>query len=322
MRPFVDSFGENAVNLKDVWKEQSNFNEIFRKHPLTFEEKSHVTQHLVLCVMSELNEILSTIQWKQHRKTDIRPNPQQTLAECIDVFKYLVSIAQVWDFSDEDFFDAFWKKSMVVRQRYSEEWIKSVQGKTAIIDIDGVLCDYQNGFSKWLMYNHPDLYLIQSKSEKISRHSLKLTVKEWQSLKHDFRISGEKENLPAYVDAQQFLKRLEQHGIVSVLLTSRPIDRYPNLYADTVSWLKKNNLPYDIILWSHDKADAALDRLSNPVFAVDDDPWYINKYASANIPSFWVNRKEGFSEKINISLEKNDLITEIPTLSKIAISDY
>ena len=124
------------MNLKDVWKEQKDFNNLFRHLPEGFEEQSDLTQHMVLCIMSELNEILNTVHWKHHRNIPIKPNPQQTLSECIDVFKYLITIVQAWGFSEDDFMKAFWKKSMAVRQRHSEEFVKNIQGRTAVIDID------------------------------------------------------------------------------------------------------------------------------------------------------------------------------------------
>ena len=328
MQLFMDSVGENKVNLKDVWLEQSDFDKAFRNHPKSFEEKSNITQHLVLCIMSELDEILSTIHWKHHRKTSIRPNPQQTLSECIDVFKYLVSIAQVWEFSEEDFFKAFWKKSMVVRQRYSEEWIKSVKGKTAIIDIDGVLCDYRTGFLDWISKFRPDLAdhvdrlrLDVDDHYMLTRKDFDLSISSWQELKHYFRISGEKENLPVYPDVYDFLNKLKEQDIVSVLLTSRPIDRYPNLYGDTVSWLKNNKLHHDIVWWSYDKADIALERLSNPVFAIDDDPTYINKFADAGIPAFWICRNGGAKHTQQVFSQQKSIITVIETLTEIPLGE-
>jgi FMN phosphatase YigB (HAD superfamily) len=327
-------FGRNKVNLKDVWSEQSDFNKLFRNLPDSFEQKSDVTQHLVLCIMSELNEILNTVQWKHHRKTDIRPNPQQTLSECIDVFKYLVSIAQVWGFSEEDFFRTFWKKSMVVRQRYSEEWVKSIKGKTAIIDIDGVLCDYRTGFLDWVSAHRPDLseYVDKLRLDEchymLTRKNFNLSTERWQDMKHEFRISGAKENLPVYPDAKDFMRKLKECGIVSVLLTSRPIDRYPNLYGDTVSWLKKNDLYHDVVWWSYDKADKALERLANPIFAVDDDTTYINKFADAGIQTFWVCRNGGAAEEeyqLHSTSSRdysNRPITAVQTLTDIPLGDY
>jgi len=118
-------FRDKEVAKKYQKKEQEDFNDLFRHLPKGFEEQSHLTQHMVLCIMSELDEILNTIHWKHHRNISIKPNPQQTLFECVDVFKYLITIIQAWGFTEKDFIEAFWKKSMVVRQRRSEEFLKN-----------------------------------------------------------------------------------------------------------------------------------------------------------------------------------------------------
>ena len=303
------------MNLKDVWKEQKDFNDLFRHLPEGFEEQSDLTQHMVLCIMSELDEILSTVHWKHHRNIPVKPNPQQTLSECVDVFKYLITIVQAWGFTEKDFIDAFWKKSMVVRQRRTSEFLKNVDGKTAVIDIDGVICDHSQGFLTWLRKSYvlsngqsEKLYNKEKKQgyiDTITRHDLGVTPPEWQELKHEFRISGYKEYMPVFDDAKEFLTKLKNKGIVTVLLTSRPIDRYPNLYADTVAWLEREQLPYDIIWWSYDKADHVVENLPNPLFAVDNDLDQAHKFDSSDIPVYWLcRRKENmkdfiFSESLN-----------------------
>ena len=221
------------MNLKDVWEEQRDFNELFRHLPEGFEKQSDLTQHMVLCIMSELNEILNTIHWKHHRNIPVKPNPHQTLSECVDVFKYLITIIQAWGFSEEDFIKAFWKKSMAVSQRHSEEFVKNIQGKTAVIDIDGVLCDHDKGFKAWLydknMLSAEQHRLLHDREDRnglidnINRHDLEMDPAEWQDLKHAFRISGYKEFMPVFDDAKEFLTRLVNKGITVVLLTSRKI---------------------------------------------------------------------------------------------------
>jgi uncharacterized HAD superfamily protein len=303
MWTFLENYkGRKEMNLKDVWTEQKDFNELFRHLPEGFEQQSDLTQHMVLCIMSELDEILGTVQWKHHRNIPIKPNPQQTLSECVDVFKYLITIVQAWGFTEKDFIDAFWKKSMVVRQRRSEEFLKNVDGPTAVIDIDGVICDHNLGFLSWLrkagnLHNWQDAKLVDKEKtlgyiDTLNRHDLGMSPKEWQNLKHEFRISGYKEYMPVFDDAKEFLTQLKDKNIVTVLMTSRPIDRYPNLYTDTVAWLEREHLPYDVIWWSYDKADHVVENLPNPLFAVDNDLTQVNKFDAADIPVYWLCRRK------------------------------
>ena len=318
------------MNLKDVWEEQRDFNELFRHLPKGFEQQSDLTQHMVLCIMSELNEILSTIHWKHHRNIPIKPNPHQTLSECVDVFKYLITIVQAWGFSEDDFMKAFWKKSMAVRQRHSEEFVKNIQGRTAVIDIDGVLCDHDEGFYTWLFDRNmlePEHHRVLHKYVKdrehvgsINRHDLGMSPSEWQDLKHKFRISGYKEFMPVFDDAKEFLTRLISKDITVVLLTSRPIDRYPNLYMDTVAWLERAKLPYDVIWWSYDKADHVVENLPNPLFAVDDDLSQASKFDLADIPVYWLcRRKENIKDFLYV--EPPSKVMLVHELQQIPIGD-
>jgi len=318
------------MNLKDVWREQKDFNELFRHLPKGFEQQSDLTQHMVLCIMSELDEILSTIHWKHHRNIPIKPNPHQTLSECVDVFKYLITIVQAWGFSEEDFIKAFWKKSMAIRQRHSEEFVKNIQGRTAVIDIDGVLCNHDEGFLTWLRDTYTltegQAVMISDKEKKygfvgnINRNDLNMDPATWQDLKHEFRISGYKEFMPVFDDAKEFLTRLKDKDITVVLLTSRPIDRYPNLYTDTVAWLERSKLPYDVIWWSYDKADHVVENLPNPLFAVDDDLSQASKFDLADIPVYWLCRRKE-NQKDFLYVEPPSRIAMVHELQQIPIGD-
>ena len=91
---------------------------------------------------------------------------------------------------------------------------------------------------------------------------------------------------------------------------------------------RQNGLSYDVVWWAYDKADKALEKLSDPVFAVDDDPSHINKFADAGIKTFWVCRNGGMDQeeyKLHYSTSRdysNRRITSIETLADIPIGDY
>jgi hypothetical protein len=80
--------------------------------------------------------------------------------------------------------------------------------------------------------------------------------------------------------------------LLIVLLTSRPIDRYPNIYTDTVDWLNRNGLVFDYIWWGEQKAHRVIEGEVRPFvqLAVDDDPKYIAQYSMASINSYWLRR--------------------------------
>ena len=75
------------------------------------------------------------------------------------------------------------------------------------------------------------------------------------------------------------------------MLTSRPIERYPNIYGETVEWLQNNELVYDFVWWALDKGEKVLSQnIGGRVkFALDDDPKYVARYAELGIPCYHIS---------------------------------
>ena len=281
--------------LDEIWKDQKDFNKNFFPPAEDFAERSRQTKEFVLHMMSELDELLRATVWKLHRRTDVLPNREQVKNELTDILKYLISLYLVWDVSPEEALQDYWRKSMVVRQRYAEEYVKNLDGKIVLVDIDGVLADYVTGFIDWIsqFYNKGIAEGFVDRRKWMNAVSMGLDEQVWQELKHQFRTRGGKRKLPLLPMSKEFLDMCRSLGYKIVLLTSRPIDRYPNIYTDTLEWLKLNNLPFDFIWWSLDKAETVLSKNIRPniVFAVDDDLRYVTKYSELGIKTFWITDK-------------------------------
>jgi FMN phosphatase YigB (HAD superfamily) len=134
---------------------------------------------------------------------------------------------------------------------------------------------------------------IKESGEFINARSLGIPEDAWQQLKHRFRVEGVKRRLPVFPDAYLFLERMRMDGYKIVLLTSRPIDRYPNIFTDTILWLNENRLPYDFVWWSLDKAERIVqmqDLQPRVRLAVDDDERFVKQFADIGIPTYWLQR--------------------------------
>ena len=280
-----------------IWQDQAEFNRLFRPSPSTFEERSGVTKEMLLNLHSELTELLNTLKWKAHRNTHVRENRAHTVTEIVDIFKFWLSIAQAWDISEDEFIKAYWEKSAVCRQRHSEEWLRTSTDPTAVVDIDNTICDYIGGICTWLETRLPEsayaaIAACRYTGSWVNAEALGIAEPEWQRLKHEFRTSGAKRDLPLMPYAKAFLDGLRKRGYQIVLLTSRPIDQYQNLYNDTLIWLLSNYLPFDAIWWAHDKAERLAQRpdvFQSVRFFVDDEYRYVESVGRRGIPCFWVN---------------------------------
>jgi len=290
-----------------IWEDQAAFNAQLRSVPHTEEDRTRLTKDFVLYLESELHELLRLQDWKGHRRTEQHDNPAHRHEELVDAFKILISLCQYQGMESPDMlFSAYWLKTAVVKHRYQEEWKGTLQRPCAVIDIDNVLCDYVRGFCDWLFNNE---YLLKHRQPNvdwqirlveirdagpwINAKVLGVTEEDWQQLKHGFRISGGKRVLPVYPDARPFLDAVRRRNLQIVLLTSRPVDRYPNLYSDTLAWLSNNDLPFDYIWWANDKAEKVVeaDIRKHIRLIVDDDPKFIRQYGQVGLNTYWLDRR-------------------------------
>jgi NTP pyrophosphatase (non-canonical NTP hydrolase) len=283
--------------FQKIWEDQAAFNLMLRQPPRSHEEMVRQARDYVLYTESELHELLRLFKWKEHRRHGPVDNPQHRQEEIADVFKCVISLAQICGMSMSDLFDAYWRKTLVVRQRYDEEWVKAVSDQPiAVIDIDNVLCDYPTGMADWLADrrygNIERLREVRVNRLYVNHESIGVPLEDWQAWKHEFRVTGAKRQLPAFPDALTFLIELQKHGMQIVLLTSRPIDKYPNIYTDTLLWLKYHQLPFDFIWWANDKAELAVERqLQGRLrFVVDDEPRFIRQFERIGCRCFWMDR--------------------------------
>jgi 5'(3')-deoxyribonucleotidase len=284
-----------TIDFERIWHDQMNFNAMLRDLPKDYATRSAFTKEMVLHMMSELDELLRTSVWKSHRKQSNRYNAAHTLEELVDLFKFWLTTLQAWGFTAEDFEASYWRKSAVVRQRYNEEWLNDGTKPVAVVDIDNVLCDYITGMCQYVASRTDDVVILKRVAHLnlsrswVSSAALGLPEVIWQELKHDFRVAGLKRTLPVMPGAKEFLDRIKAAGMDIVLLTSRPIDRYPNVYTDTLAWLQTNDLPYDFIWWSTDKHERLLESGHQRIaFAVDDDLKFVAQLARLDIPVVWL----------------------------------
>lgn len=167
---------------------------------------------------------------------------------------------------------------------------------TVIIDIDGVLADYRMGLLLWIVNSYPRLsssaraHLVRSDTW-IDHTTMNCSFREWLECLEHFRMSRGKVDIPIFLDAYELVSTLKEKGYFIVLLTSRPIDVYSNIYIDTVEWLRRNHIEYNSFLWCRNKAEmvfrnALIDRTR---FAIDDEIKHIKHFSALGIQTYWVD---------------------------------
>jgi hypothetical protein len=296
--------------IQHLWDDQADLNKLFRPDgpPLNDEARTALVKEMSLHLISEVNSLLTaTGAWKLHRREMVRYNPTLIGIELADIGKYWITLCQTYGLSPEDMFQKMMAKSMVVRQRHTEEWVIELNRPSVVVDIDNVLGDYVKGFTFWLVKAG---LLPMGKAEElidsgewIGASSLGMTDAAYARVRHAFRAGEGFQCLPVMPGARGFLDWCRERWQI-ILLTSRPIHEYPNIHGDTIMWLNQHNLVYDRIWWAKDKADMLMDRdmLSQVVFAVDDERRYVEHLAEAGIRTFWFTPKESRFTPENVTI--------------------
>lgn len=298
--------------LERIFNDQRDFNRNFFERPEDFDTRSRQTKEYVLYLHGELHDLLRKVKYKVHRNEELLENRPAVLEELTDIFKYLLSLYLVWDVNPTEMLEEYWRKSMVCRQRYSEEFVKSLMKPCVLIDIDNTICDYVNGLLLWIQDNDKDLCqracLLYDLGERpwLDARTMMVQDQRWQELKHRFRTSGGKRDLPLMPGAKQFMDWVSTLPYNIILLTSRPIDKYPNIYGDTLQWLHGNKIPYDYIWWAHDKREriTGAGLQDNVRFAVDDDHNFIRQLSGLDTQVYYLTQKPAsqmlFADNVSI----------------------
>jgi len=305
--------------ITKLYKDQRAFNKlIWDREKFKDDQPAFLARlrDLTFGLIEESLEFIRTFDYKVHRRSKVRlQNVAHSHEELIDQFKYWLSLCDLADFPMERLEELYYAKSRVVRYRYQEEWLATIDGPSVIVDIDQVLADYLTGMCRWarewgaqLMKLSPsdtrrlieNLDRIEKSGTFISSSSVGFPHLEWQKVKHDFRTRGGKQTLPVFPDAKPFLEWCRAQGWTIILITSRPVDLYPNIFTDTITWLTNNNLPFDFLWWANEKGERIEEGPATMrgqiVFAVDDSDKFVEQLRSRMIKTYKRDRKLPFDE--------------------------
>jgi uncharacterized HAD superfamily protein len=276
-----------------MWKRQSENNSNWvNLKGLSSTDQERLTKEYVLAAIDEMVELLREVNYKQHilqRKPLVRTN---ILEELIDTFKYLLSIALIYDFSPEEFVQKFFDKSDIVDKRWHEERVEWGD-KLLAVDIDGVLADYVTGYFDFLFHNDyiAEHFLIDTATYNLSER-FGMNKADEEKAKREFQEGGGFVSLPVFPDALETLNWARELGYKIALVSARPYLEIRRIHSDTINWLDKNKIPYDAIFWGKDKADIVFANLYpiEPTWFVEDRDKHAIELANEGIPVLLMDR--------------------------------
>jgi len=304
--------------LKKIWKKQEEFNKLLKNYPNNLQEKEELTKEFILHLITEATELLNEINWKMHREKiydNLNPIKESSLKEeAIDIFKYLLSIMQFWEMTPEEFVKEFERKSEVVEQRYKQEKQLNLLKDENIIglDLDGCIADYPKSYYDFI-YKQTGKRVEDDGTYNIYENVAKVFGEEKaKELKSLYRETGEKRFIEKLDGASEFAKVARKKGYKIIILSARPCKEHPRIFADTIEWLKKNDIEYDAIIFDNKKEERIINKFPNLKFMIDDEPVTAVRIAKKGYKVFLVDKK------YNKTAEHKNII-RIKNLSEIKL---
>lgn len=253
---------------KRIWYLQSNQQFELGLDPKEMDEvrKLETANQLALGLYEEASELVRcSSHFKKHilRNSIDRENIRE---EAVDVIKYLLSIIQLHGITPDEFIDAFHRKTIQVRDKARGERLRLQENtKVILIDLDGCIAE------------------TKSFDETLEG----LSIQEKEARKSEFRRKGGYASLPLIngaLDTLQYLKFMLEYKIV--IITSRPHKQFKRIYGDTLVWLDKYKVPFDLILFRRDKAEAISEYIfpARPLCFIEDRAKHALEVVDLSVP--------------------------------------
>jgi hypothetical protein len=117
------------------------------------------------------------------------------------------------------------------------------------VDADGSLIDYVGAFAKHANCENPNREIYHIGDACGVGHG-----KRFEGLVHNFHEEGHQE-FAGVMEDDLPRKTKEIYDLFGglVILTARPVDKYPRMVQETWNWIRKNNIKTDGVVFSKDK---------------------------------------------------------------------
>jgi len=274
------------MTLKDMFKYQRDFNKLFfNSNELTDLEKEEVTKSLTLALHSEVSDLISAINFKDHRQSRSQIDKEKILYESIDVFRYLTAILNLWDINADQFTSAFADKDLFLHSRHQMETVKWSGQPVLIFDLDDVICEFREAFICWLKTTY-DIDADINSTEYYTTVEVKDAGLNPETVFEEFVANRQLQNITPNIEIINAVNKLYDEGYWIQILTARPDSSLVCKY-DTFRWLKKSGLKYHRVDFSPEKYRwlTKSDYYSSEkiVCAIDDSAKHTAEYAKHGI---------------------------------------
>jgi uncharacterized HAD superfamily protein/NTP pyrophosphatase (non-canonical NTP hydrolase) len=273
---------ELEMNFDELYEAQRKYNDkIFLLEGS--KDKIAWTRQYLLGIVSEIGSVLDGINWKRHRNAHKEIIPENVEEEISDLFKYVLSLALLWDIQPQELLDLAYQKGEILEAKLRMEFSpEKINKKILIVDLDGTICDHAESFRIWLRDVKKE-DVPRNISSLLMDRDLNINYPRYYALKDEFeRYGGYCKYTLAYADAIDQLHKMASEGWFIILVTSRPSEKYHRIYNDTLNWLLKQNIPFNELLFMKEERLLLAEKLArvNEVIVWEDDPTILRRFAT------------------------------------------
>jgi hypothetical protein len=182
---------------------------------------------------------------------------REKLLHAVDCLLYAASILSIQNIDVKTLLRIISSRQKMIRAMHDTavKYRKIPEDKCLVVlDIDGVIFPYPSLWNRFKEAHHCE-------------------GKDVADIKEMYRLSGLKATEPPLPHAPDLISFLQKQGCVVVLMSSRPVNLYPEVYMQTMMFLENYNMKPDLLFFKdHKPLSAELENLWNRVaFFVDDE---------------------------------------------------
>ena len=245
------------------------------------EEKRNISKDLALNSYNSINRMIEKL-----RSSNDKPHEDDLIFSSIDVFRYVMSMLNLWGVNPDDVTTAFLEKDVYLEIEHEENSNPWKGQKVIIVDIDDVIADFRKTFSTFLFQDYGLTADVESEQYFFVDEILSTGNLNPEKVFDTFIQKRHFRNIPLISGAKDFLLEMRSRGYWIHLLTARPKENLKVFY-DTYFWLKENQIPFDRIDFTPEKFRWCMSSEyydSNAIeYAIDDSPKHALEYANHNM---------------------------------------
>lgn len=218
---------------------------------LTGKEKEEITKTFALSLHTEISEIASAVNFKDHRLVQVPVDHNKLLYKSVDAFRYVLALLNLWQIDAETFIQACEDKDLYLHRRHLDSENKRGDKQVVIFDADDVIAEFRASFfryldTKWGIKADPNDKQYYSAAE-LQKNGL-----DSETAFDSFIGDGGFRTLDVSSTTFGAMRMCREAGYWVQILTARPSGNLKCFY-DTHRWLHDNSIPYDSIAFSPEK---------------------------------------------------------------------